>query len=130
MRNSKILLLCSSVGTILLLGWAAYREHFGQEWRHIQRAYAQHLSEPAAAEFAVQLRQIVVPSLGVTDRCVSCHVGMAPGESGIAGDPVYGPHKQIVHDPAGYGCTVCHGGQGRATEKASAHGRVRFWPEP
>jgi mono/diheme cytochrome c family protein len=36
----------------------------------------------------------------------------------------------VVHDPAEYGCTVCHGGQGQATEKADAHGDVHFWPEP
>jgi mono/diheme cytochrome c family protein len=40
------------------------------------------------------------------------------------------PHKPVVHDPAEYGCTVCHGGQGQATEKDDAHGRVAFWPEP
>jgi hypothetical protein len=39
-------------------------------------------------------------------------------------------HKPVVHDPADYGCTVCHGGQGQATEKADAHGNVHFWPEP
>ena len=36
----------------------------------------------------------------------------------------------MVHDPSEYGCTVCHGGQGTATEKADAHGDVAFWPEP
>jgi hypothetical protein len=77
----------------------------------------------------VQLRQVVNPQLGVADRCVSCHVAMAPGEQGVRGANM-APHPPVVHDPAEFGCTVCHGGQGQATEKADAHGDVHFWPEP
>jgi mono/diheme cytochrome c family protein len=29
-----------------------------------------------------------------------------------------------------FGCTVCHGGQGLATESAAAHGDVKHWEEP
>ena len=32
--------------------------------------------------------------------------------------------------PARFGCTVCHGGQGLATDKQNAHGKVPFWQEP
>jgi mono/diheme cytochrome c family protein len=28
------------------------------------------------------------------------------------------------------GCTICHGGQGRATDRADAHGEAPHWPEP
>ncbi|MGE3844602.1 MAG: c-type cytochrome, partial [Vicinamibacterales bacterium] len=77
----------------------------------------------------VMLRQVVNPSLGVVDRCVSCHLSMAPGEQGAAGSGLK-PHPPVVHDPAEFGCTVCHGGQGRATSKDDAHGTVPFWPEP
>jgi mono/diheme cytochrome c family protein len=55
---------------------------------------------------------------------------MAPGEQSVHGDTVLATHKPVVHDPAEYGCTVCHAGQGQATEKADAHGDVHFWPEP
>src|ERR1039457_3350540 len=34
------------------------------------------------------------------------------------------------HIPARFGCTVCHGGQGLASDKQSAHGKVAFWQEP
>jgi cytochrome c oxidase cbb3-type subunit 3 len=78
----------------------------------------------------VQLRQIVNPNLRVSDRCVSCHVTMAPGEQSVRGGAVLTAHKPVVHDPTEYGCTVCHGGQGQATDKADAHGDVHFWPEP
>ncbi len=129
-RANKLLLLVSSLATLALLGFAAYRENVLEEWRVIQRRYARELPADAAAEFNVQLRQIVVPGLGVADRCVSCHVGMAPGEQGIKTVPLFAKHRDVVHDPAEFGCTTCHGGQGRATEKDAAHGDVEFWPEP
>lgn len=129
-RANKHLLLWSSLATLGLLAGAAFEENTLQEWRRLQREYRSRLPRDAARDFELQLRQIVVPSLDVTDRCVSCHVGMAPGESGIEGHPVFARHPNVVHDPAEYGCTVCHGGQGRATESGAAHGTVRHWPEP
>lgn len=127
---NKAVLLVTSVATIALLGVAALQENRMQEWRRLQRRYAAALPSDRAASFRVQLRQIVVPGLGHADRCVTCHVGMAPGEAGIAGDRVFGKHPVVPHDPADFGCTVCHGGQGRATESDDAHGTVHFWPEP
>ena len=129
-RANKLLLLLSSLATLAVLGFAAYRENVLDEWRVIQRRYARELPPEAAAEFNVQLRQIVSPSLGIADRCVSCHVGMAPGEQGIKTIPLFAKHRDVVHDPAEFGCTTCHGGQGRATEKEAAHGTIEFWPEP
>ncbi len=130
MRATKHLLLWTSLGTMLLLAWAAWSENYRQEWRLLQVAYRDRLPAEQREEFASQLRQIVVPALDATDRCVTCHVGMAPGESPVAGDPVFGPHPAVHHDTAQYGCTLCHGGQGRATVKADAHGSVPHWPEP
>ena len=129
-RANKHLLLWSSVATLLLLATAAFRENVLQEWRRLQRGYESRRPAAQAADFDVQLRQVVVPTLHAADRCVSCHVGMAAGESGIQGQPIYAKHANVVHDPAEFGCTVCHGGQGRATERAAAHGDVHHWPEP
>lgn len=130
MRANKILLLVSSLGSLAALLSAAYVEAFRADWRVAQRHVAAALDAARAAPPAIQLRQIVIPALRTTDRCVSCHVGMAPGETGIPGDPVYGPHPDVVHDPASFGCTVCHGGQPLATARADAHGTVPHWPEP
>lgn len=126
MKRYKHLLLWSSAGVLALLLVAAGEENFGKEWRHLQTKAGSHSPEG----LAVQLRQVVVPQLGVTDRCITCHVGMAPGEKGVPGDKALGPHKPVVHDVAEFGCTTCHGGQGRATEKDDAHGTVHHWPEP
>ena len=130
MRATKHLLLWTSAGTTALLAWAAWSENYHQDWRLLQAAYRDRLPAERREEFSVQLRQIVVPALDAADRCVTCHIGMAPGETAIDGDPIFGPHPDVVHDTAQYGCTICHGGQGRATVKADAHGNVPHWPEP
>ncbi|MBK8302957.1 MAG: hypothetical protein IPK98_05990 [Chloracidobacterium sp.] len=74
----------------------------------------------------MRLRQIVNPQLKVTDRCVTCHVGMASGEQITTDQKVGAAHKPVVHSPTEIGCTTCHGGQGQATEKDDAHGNVHF----
>lgn len=122
--RNKWLLLASSVGVLALLVVAALREHVWLEWREVQAGVS-----IDGAPAPVLLRQVVNPALGVADRCVSCHVSMAAGEQSATG-PAQKTHPPVVHDPAEYGCTVCHGGQGRATTKADAHGTVEFWPEP
>lgn len=125
MARNKHLLLWSSLLALALLLAAAVQENVLKDWRRIQRQ-----TRSAAGPIDVQLRQIVAPGLRATDRCVSCHVGMAPGEPGLSGPRAVLPHPPLPHDPADYGCTVCHGGQGRATDADDAHGAVRFWPEP
>ena len=125
MNKNKHLLLWSSLGVLALLVVAAVQENFLKQWRVIQAS-----ARTDAGPMDVHLRQIVVPKLRTVDRCVSCHVGMAPGEQGVTGSPVVLAHQNVVHDPTEYGCTVCHGGQGRATDKADAHGDVHFWPQP
>jgi mono/diheme cytochrome c family protein len=125
MNKNKHLLLWSSLGALCLLIVAAVQENFLKEWRGIQASVV-----TEAGPVDVRLRQVVVPNLGVTDRCVTCHVGMAPGEQEGRGHALAAAHPPVGHDPAEFGCTVCHGGQGRATEKDDAHGCVPFWPEP
>jgi mono/diheme cytochrome c family protein len=129
MRRNKHLLLWTSVGALAVLVRAAFSENVLADWRRAQKHVAAS-RPPGSAAPEIQLRQIVVPALKATDRCVSCHLGMAPGEEGIPGDRIYGKHPPVVHDPAEYGCTSCHGGQGRATTVADAHGLVPHWPQP
>jgi mono/diheme cytochrome c family protein len=129
-RANKLLLLTTSLATLALLVYAAYSETVARDWRRLQRSYRARLAPEQAAEFEVHLRQLYVPALGATDRCISCHVGMAPGEAGIDGDPVFARHPNVAHDPGDFGCVVCHDGQGAATETVDAHGDGPFWPHP
>ena len=130
MKANKHLLLWSSLAALAVLVWAAFYENYLSDWRVIQRQIQARLPSSQADAFTIQLRQIVSREVGATDRCVSCHVGMAPGETGVEGDRLFGRHPDVVHDPTAYGCTVCHGGQGRATDTVAAHGDTANWPEP
>ena len=123
-NRNKWLLLASSAGVLALLVAAAVQENLLVEWRGIQAQAA-----TPDGPLPVRLRQVVNPAFGIADRCVSCHVAMAPGEESVTGASL-AEHPAVVHDPSEFGCTVCHGGQGRATTKADAHGRVAFWPDP
>ncbi|MBI4907911.1 MAG: c-type cytochrome [Acidobacteria bacterium] len=125
MNRNKILLLASSIGVLALLAAAAINENFLKDWRRIQS-----VGHSPDGAINVQLRQVVNPGLRTADRCTSCHVSMGPGEQEVTGHALFRKHPAVVHDPAQYGCTICHGGQGSATEKADAHGDVHFWPEP
>ncbi len=125
MKRNKLLLLSSSLGVLLLLIVAAVQEDYMKPWRKVQA-----IGRTDDGAIPVQLRQITNASLKIGDRCVSCHVSMAPGEQNVKGSPILIAHKPVVHEPSEYGCTICHGGQGSATEKEDAHGDVHFWPEP
>jgi len=125
MNKNKYLLMVSSIGVFILLAAAAVSENFLKDWHGIQNS-----AKTNEGPIDVRLRQIVNPNLKVTDRCVTCHVGMASGEQISTDLKVGAVHKPVVHNPTEIGCTVCHGGQGQATEKDDAHGNVHFWTEP
>ena len=116
-----------SVIFVAVLASAPLRPYFA-EWRSVQSRYNQLARKSGAAEIPIALQQVWKPKLGVTDRCVSCHLGM--GSAGpLEGDKLFRAHPPIPHDPKEFGCTVCHGGQGRATTAEAAHGFVSFWDE-
>ena len=117
--------MVSSIGVFILLAAAAVSENFMKEWHGIQNS-----AKTTEGPIDPRLRQIVNPNLKVTDRCVTCHVGMAAGEQITSNLRVAAAHPPVVHSPTEMGCTVCHGGQGQATTKDDAHGNVHFWTEP
>ncbi|MBK6725401.1 MAG: hypothetical protein IPG58_19715 [Acidobacteria bacterium] len=75
MNKNKYLLMVSSIGVFLLLAAAAVSENFMKDWHGIQNS-----AKTTEGPVDLRLRQIVNPQLKVTDRCVTCHVGMASGE--------------------------------------------------
>ncbi len=84
----------------------------------------------AAAPHGIQ--QIYVKELGLSDRCVTCHLGVQ--WKGLEGAPEpYRTHPGEIlqkHPLLRFGCTTCHGGQGYATDEAAAHGPVEEWEMP
>lgn len=116
---------------------AYYRDEF-REWKRWQRDYrAQELKRAATPEqqaqaraIPIELKQIVLPDLQRVDRCTTCHLVVE--DPAYAGNPqplAYHPdHAQ--HPFEKFGCTICHQGQGRATERGAAHGYVAHWERP
>src|SRR6266496_1235019 len=100
-------------------------------------------------DYTILGHQINVNDYGIVDRCELCHLGarepltikpadMAPGGPGKKPDDlaeafVSHPRKELlqIHKPDKFGCSACHGGNGRATTSVEkAHGLNPFWLHP
>ena len=112
---------------VAVLASAPLKPYFS-EWRSVQGRYNAAARAAGAPPVAIGIKQTWRPSLDVADRCISCHLGMGAAPA-VAGDALFREHPPIAHDPKQFGCTVCHGGQGRATTKDAAHGFVSHWDE-
>src|SRR4029453_8956569 len=100
-------------------------------------------------DFEFKIQQINVGGV-VIDRCESCHLGVREpikltrkdmgwtggedeSEDAEATAFVSHPDKEILktHDPDRFGCSTCHGGNGRGTTSVEkAHGRYEHWLWP
>lgn len=109
-----------SMALLVVLALAPAKSYF-TEWREHQGRYNQIAASRGLPPVDVGIKQIWKPKLDVTDRCVSCHLGMGVAEP-IPGHKLFGPHPAIPHDPMDMGCVKCHQGQGRATTARDAHG--------
>jgi mono/diheme cytochrome c family protein len=72
----------------------------------------------------------MLPGLQRVDRCTTCHLGVEDPTMKKAAEPFTYHTDLAPHTPARFGCTICHGGQGLATDQQNAHGDVAFWKEP
>lgn len=101
--------------------------------------------------FNFTMRQINVQGDAIVDRCETCHLGIreplniTPADMRPVRNKKYRkademsrafvshPSKELleIHDPERFGCSSCHGGNGRATTNIEkGHGRHRFWLHP
>jgi mono/diheme cytochrome c family protein len=119
---------CLSLVFVSVLASAPLRPYFS-EWRDTQKRYNRLAEQAGIQRVPVAIQQVWKPKLDVTDRCVTCHLGMGGATPIPTEDKVFAAHPPIPHDPKELGCVVCHGGQGRATTKRAAHGFVSFWDE-
>jgi mono/diheme cytochrome c family protein len=120
---------------LVLAGY--YKDQF-REWKRWQQKYiAQEISRattPEQKELAralpIEIKQIVLPGLQRVDRCVTCH--LAVEDAGYAGyeQPLAYHPNHAQHPFEKFGCTICHQGQGRATDREAAHGHVKYWDHP
>lgn len=92
--------------------------------------------------FTYEIKQIHIPGADLVDRCESCHLGIRepltltrasfPNEP-MAAVFVSHPNRALLqtHNPDRFGCSTCHGGNGRATTTvAKAHGNYKHWLWP
>lgn len=133
MRNRFYLGVLFVSGMVLLIFalLAAYRE-MTPEWKRYQLEYKKMVFSKAkddatrekAKALPVEVQQQYLASLHRVDRCASCHLGV---ENPLMENAKL-PFKQHSgdylknHQPDKFGCTICHYGQGRATNKREAHG--------
>lgn len=102
-----------------------------REWKRYQAAYNQYVETLPQRVKPVEpgIRQIWVQKLDRVDRCTTCHLGLKEAALKNAPQP-YRTHPQIHHDIEEFGCTVCHEGQGAATEFNESIGKVKYWDKP
>lgn len=138
-RRTKWLLLVSSLVVMAIVVGEA-RSNLSAEWRHHQKEYRKILmakayneaGREAARTFDIALQQVVVPELGVTDRCVSCHAGIEDPRMAHEKQP-YRSHPGTFlkdHPISKFGCTICHRGQGVAVNNADAKAVHADWDYP
>lgn len=131
-----IFFLLSSLALALIV--AAIWQAATPSWKKYQLQYFQMEAqgEPnAAAKAAVlntplEIHQIILPGLQRVDRCTTCHLGVEDPTMKNAPEPFRYHQGLGPHIPAKFGCTICHGGQGLATDMKNAHGNVSFWQTP
>jgi cytochrome c2 len=124
----------ANVLLVLLLMWTMTTE-YAPEWKKYQREYyrlwaeklteADLTSDPALKQKLLakplEVKQTWDAKLGITDRCMTCHMGVDNPKMTDVPQP-YRVHPDIKpHAFNQLGCTVCHEGQGMATTKHAAH---------
>jgi mono/diheme cytochrome c family protein len=123
-RRYRIAAGAAAFGFLCLVGLAILREEHQNSWKTYQEAYRDTLinlassapQEKSAREYPIEVRQISIPAIQRTDRCVSCHVGIEDARMHDAPLP-YRAHSGnllAAHPVEQFGCTVCHGGIGQS----------------
>ncbi len=122
---------------LVVTGWVFW-DYYRPEWKEYQAEFQAMITERFGEERAqavpTGLQQIWVPELDRVDRCVTCHLGVEWEGMEDAPNPfrAHPPGILQAHNLTQYGCTVCHGGQGFATDLEGAHATSSelHWEDP
>ncbi len=123
-----------SLVLLLTLAIAPAKDHFSQ-WHSYQRKYLALVRDRGDAvslrrRLEPGIHQIWLPELGVVDRCTTCHLGLKEASLSDVTQQPFRKHPVIPHSVDGFGCVICHGGQGPATTVDEAHHSERAGEEP
>lgn len=135
LTKPKIWFVLLSFAVFALFAVSAVREN-DREWKKWQSEYfAMEQERGISRDYTLKIRQVWDPSRNVTDRCITCHVGMEDPDvqNPYTANP-FKSHPNVAmmknHPTNQLGCTVCHQGQGQATTTEAAHGWVEAWDYP
>src|SRR4051812_19280321 len=130
----KRLFLWGNIILLVLIVLAMMKDTF-RPWMPYQRKYRsmQVAAEPAEeakkiiASRPIEIKQTILVPLGNVDRCITCHQGMdslaTPNLTNNFSENPYKSHPGDFlknHPPDKFGCVICHGGQGLATDFVDA----------
>jgi hypothetical protein len=135
LTKAKIWFVTLCMATFVLFAISAMQDQ-DREWKKYQKEfYAMEQDRGVNRDYSVGIKQIWNPSLGRTDRCITCHVGME--DLDVKNPYTQNPYKghpkldmMAKHPTSKLGCTICHEGQGQATTVEAAHGWVHHWDWP
>ncbi len=133
-RSLRTWFVALSLGFGLVTLWAVVDESWTRRpWKQWQAQY----DDMRGGRVGVAIRQVVVPEIGVIDRCTTCHAGVDdPRNAGEDVPKALRTHSRRdvllgKHPVLRYGCTSCHRGQGLALTAGTAHGdEDHYWGAP
>jgi mono/diheme cytochrome c family protein len=131
----RLALTLSTVVCVLVLAISPLKD-FRAEWKHYKRWFVKYAqtrpdTKKLLAGYSSNIDQVWLPSINVTDRCTTCHQGVTQPSLAEASVPQpFRAHPTVPHNVRQWGCTVCHRGQGPATEVAEAHETTLAWEQP
>ncbi|MGB2867864.1 MAG: c-type cytochrome [Bacteroidota bacterium] len=130
MKNRRTYFALSSILLLVVLAVSPLKD-FLREWKLYQYEYNRLIENiPQRIKPAeIGIKQIWVSKLDRVDRCVTCHLGLKVDALKQAKQP-FRTHPKIYHDVEEFGCTMCHEGQGLATEYRESVGKVKYWDRP
>ncbi|MFH1422067.1 MAG: c-type cytochrome, partial [Planctomycetota bacterium] len=123
MKRSIVLNLLFAAVTAALI--TVFISQANLQWKHVQsdylKVYAKFHPE-SNKKPSLGIKQIFVEDAGIVDRCPTCHLGIEDPALVNAQQPFkYHPAEILKNHPVSdYGCTLCHYGEGRATNFADA----------
>jgi cbb3-type cytochrome c oxidase subunit III len=132
-RLYKSLIIIASLVCIVFFGLAAFEENITRDWRSHQAEFKDILLSKAKTErekvsatsFPIEVKQVILKDFNTVDRCITCHVGIDNPRMADESLPYRNHSGDILkhHPVEKFGCTVCHGGQGRALNIKEAFAR-------
>jgi mono/diheme cytochrome c family protein len=133
--RTRLIFAVSSVVFLIVLAISPFKD-FRREWKQYKRSYVRFArgrpnTKTLLADYRPDIDQIWLPGMNVVDRCTTCHQGITQASLSDSSVPhPFRPHPPIPHNVRDWGCTICHRGQGPATEVSEAHESTLAWEQP